>query len=104
MARKTGMTVLAQMNRFGDVVLTPTAQYWHNRFKRAIREANAKYNAGLDAMPEIYFQSGFGLEDFMDGYLPRRYRRDLEHGWPVRFLIDPWVFATWLGWDINENY
>ena len=34
--------------------------------------------------------------------VPRRYMRDLENGWSVRFLLDRWEAFAYYGYDASE--
>jgi hypothetical protein len=102
--RKTGMVVEATQDRHGWVTLQPASQYWSKRFRRAVLNANDTYNAGLPSDASVFFQGDIPITHLLENDMPKRYHRDFDHGWTVRFLVDPWVYAIWLGWDICESF
>jgi hypothetical protein len=42
----------------------------------------------------------FSEDILMD--VPARYRRDLDEGWTVRFLMDRWTAFAFYGYDASE--
>lgn len=43
------------------------------------------------------------LDDLTDMGVPRRYWRDLDEGWTVRFLMDRWEAFSMYGYDAGDT-
>lgn len=96
--RKLGIVIEAHQDRLGSLVLEPRSQYWRKRFERALA-LYADIGAPDDCRVYAHMTDGLKWD-----WIPRRYWTDLDNGWTVAFLLDPWVYASFLGWDCRENY
>jgi hypothetical protein len=85
--------VSARMDRMGNIIIRPVSDKWARRFARAVKSNGGGYHK------DIFFQEGMGAEEFIGQDLPARYKRDIENGWIVRFLVDPWLVGMWYGYD-----
>ena len=97
------MRVRASMDRYGNVCVGPVAKYWRQRFQSAIDEISERGYCPGGLTVDQYIQNPYNPGSIMDD-IPRRYHRDLEHGWPVVFLMDPWTFAHLVGYDCPELF
>jgi hypothetical protein len=88
--------VKALTTRQGDVLVKPVAEEYCEKYRQHMREVGGPSSAAA------FFQEGMGAEEFLANDVPPRHRRDLEQGCVVTFLIDPWEFGHWLGWDAHE--
>lgn len=91
--RARGIVVQAEKDCMGGITVRPRSDRWARRMQKA----QSKYGPGdLD----VYFQNSWDiLPD-----IPRRYHRDLESGWTVRWIVDPWIVAHWYGYDAHEHF
>lgn len=90
-----GIVVEASMDRMGSITVRPKSDKWARRFRRVVVD-----NGGPDELT-AFFQEGFGVTEFMENDVPKRYRQDLEQGWTVRWIVDPWVVGHWYGYDAH---
>ena len=91
--------VEAKKDRIGGILIRPVNKEYAERFARAA-ELNG---AGIDEDHWAYIQDG---EAFKENSVPKRYHRDIQHGWDVRWRADPWEVGHYYGWDahvIAEN-
>lgn len=87
--------VTASPDRMGNITVTPVS----------LRHC-AKYAAHMKGMTgsadsSVFIQEGGPAEEFLEELRPAK-RRDIEAGWDVTFLVDPWIFGHWLGWSAEE--
>lgn len=87
--------VEADMDRIGNVVVTPVSSRVRRRYEKYMKEMTGRADASA------FFQEGDAASDFLEDF-PAQHRRSLESGWSVRFKVDPWVFGHWLGWDAHN--
>jgi hypothetical protein len=98
---KNRIVIEVRMNAQGDVALSVVNKRWRRRFQRLLKDYE---DLGADTSATAYLQHSDDIAWFKENYLPRRYWRDLEHGWRVRFYMDPWVFGQgYLGYDCGDR-
>jgi hypothetical protein len=49
---------------------------------------------------DIFIQEDFCREDFIHNYIPKRYWKDLENGWDVKFKMDIDLWFTLNGYSL----
>ena len=72
-----------------------------DRFAEAYRAAVVA-NGGPDALAAFRQEGTAARQELLDGF-PDRKVRELERGWPVVFLADPWTVGHWYGYDAQET-
>ena len=84
------MLLIAEMNSFGHLEVDVV----NKKLRRKInRELNRKYpNESI-----LYIQSDYEVDSFIKSNVPKRYRKDLNKGWPIRFRVDNWIADCVLG-------
>jgi hypothetical protein len=90
--RKGWIKIEAFDDRWGDVILRPVSQ------KHCEAYMQHMYGIGTKSDDCSVFTR---LEDVAP-YMPKAKLRDLQNGWGVVFLMDPWVFGHLLGYDAHE--
>jgi len=85
-------------NRFGDITGRPVRQDIRTRILDHLLEFE-----GPGAEDTFYFQGGMGAEEFLDSLSPRQ-RRDIENGYTITILVDPWELGHWYGWDTHTLF
>lgn len=96
------MLVEAEMDRCGNITARPVNERWARRFARAVaKNGGPSFETQAKDGFTVFFQEGLGATEFMEDLRPDQ-RRDLEHGWPVRFLVDGWVVGNWYGYDAKD--
>ena len=88
--------VCARMDAMGSIIVRPVSDKHARHFQRAVVA-----NGGPNDI-DVYLQEGDPASEFLEQDVPPRYRRDLEHGWTVRWRVDPWIVGHWYGWDAAE--
>lgn len=56
-------------------------------------------NGGPDE-EDVFIQGGGNLPE----EIPAAKRRDLDNGWDIIFLMDPWVLAHYYGYDAHTVF
>ncbi|MGA1381394.1 MAG: hypothetical protein ACO30N_07565 [Schleiferiaceae bacterium] len=52
----------------------------------------------------VFIQSEYEIESFYENFfLNKLQKKDIESGWSVTFLVDPWEFLNYVGWGAHEN-
>lgn len=84
------MLLIAEMNGFGHLEIDVV----NKRLRKKInKELNRKYtNESI-----LYIQQDMEIENFIENNVPKRYRKDLNKGWPIRFRVDNWIVDCVLG-------
>ena len=41
---------------------------------------------------DLYLQQDTERQQFIDDYIPKKYHRDLDNGWTIRYKMDKWTF------------
>lgn len=84
------MLLIAEMNSFGHLEIDVV----NKRLRKKInKELNRKYtNESI-----LYIQQDMEIENFIENNVPKRYRKDLDNGWPIRFRVDSWIVDCVLG-------
>jgi len=82
-------------DRMGNIIVTPTDKRFAKAFSKARKDNGG--GSGLDA----FFQDGGPAEEFRRENMSAKQRRDLDSGWPVRMMVDPWVVGHWYGYDAH---
>lgn len=92
--RATGkITVQAEMDRCGNIIARPV------RDAIAWDLAGTAHENGRPYDLTCFFNEGGEASMFLEEEVPRRYHRDLENGWNVRWLADPENVCNWYGYD-----
>lgn len=86
--------IVAEMDRCGNIILSTKNKRYGKAFARIVKE-----NGGPDE-ETAFFQQGFGASEFIEDLTPRQ-RKDLENGWEITFLIDPWLAGHFWGYDAH---
>jgi hypothetical protein len=86
--------VRATMDRMGNIVAAPVSDRWSRRFA-----ARCQKNGG-PADRDCFFQEGMAASEFLESLRPAQ-RRDLNNGWTVTFMADPWEVGHWYGYDAH---
>ena len=81
------MIVQATMDRMGFLHLDPKNKRIERRLKK---------EQGLRDWESLLFIQT-NVDDAIRSIVPRRYRRDLDHGWSVSFRMDEDVFMCMTG-------
>ena len=84
--------VTISQNRYGGYAAIPVSSYWQRRFAQHMLEYTGRRSA------EAYFQGEWELPESV--YLNWQYT-ELEKGWDITILVDPWEFGHWLGYDAH---
>lgn len=101
MTRRKGLiVVVANVDRHGWLYVGPKSRVLDRRIKRHLAELGV-VRGPKDAA--LFIQGDRERDEFVERYVPRRLRRDLDRGWPVRFAIDPWEYLMMVGWDASEG-
>lgn len=87
---KGNIQVLIAMDRMGNITMRPVRDKYVEYF---VEEAIKQGNPGEET---IFFQSGFGAEDVIDELSPVQ-QKNLNDGWSIKVLMDPWVIGKWYG-------
>lgn len=87
--------VRAKMDRMGNILVWPVGAAYAKAFVRVCND-----NGG-SCERKAFFQEGMGAQEFMENDVPRKYWRDLENGYEVTWMADPWVVGHWYGWDAH---
>jgi hypothetical protein len=101
MVREAGIKIRIEPLPYGAYTATPISKYWRDRFGRHILEW--KYNGDPSGVPQhelcqAYFQ---GYYDLPEAVTSNRQFPELERGWYITILVDPWEFGHWLGYDAH---
>lgn len=86
--------VVAEMDRCGNITLSTKNRRYGKAFARLVKE-----NGGLDN-ETAFFNDGVSVSQFVED-LTSTQRKDLENGWEVTFLVDPWLAAHYWGYDAH---
>ena len=78
------------MDRMGCVTATPV----NERVRRKYAKHMLQYTGHADG--SAFFQGDWEVPEEITSH---RDWNDVERGWPVRMLVDPWLFGHWLGYD-----
>jgi hypothetical protein len=80
---------------FGLFVARPVSEKWHQRFLSHMQRWKGA-DIPEEELTEACFHSAWHLP------APAIKRLDeLEAGWEVTVLVDPFEFGNWLGWDAH---
>ena len=89
---KGNILVQARMDRYGSLLVRPVKTSYAKKFAKVVKD----YTGHLDL--EIFIQNP---DEFLENDIPRRYIKDLENGYTIRFLADPWIVGHWYGYDAH---
>lgn len=81
-------------DRMGNILVRPISDKWTKRFVDIV-----VHNGGPNE-DTAFFQAPHG-DEFIEEYVPQRYRTHLKMGYAVRFMADPWVVGHWYGYDAH---
>lgn len=96
MKRQKGLIkVQARMDNCGNILVRPVREVYAKRFAKVVEE----YSGHFDL--DVFLQGGFGASEFLGNNVPRRYRKNLENGYTVCWLVDPWIVGHWYGYDAH---
>lgn len=98
MVRKTGMKIRLEIDRHGDLTMTPVAEYWQNKIRQYLSSWGVEWGGSVLSV---------NIDDDLYWFdLTSTERQDLDRGWPVVKLIDPWRFGQgYVGYDAGDrNY
>jgi len=88
------MLVSIEQNRFGHITISPVSDRIRRKYARYLRKFNHNDNG------TVYMQVDTDIETLE---LTPSQRRNVEHGWTIRVRMDPWNYASMLGYDAAEN-
>lgn len=88
-----------KMDSMGGIIGTPRNKRERRRIARHMLQMTGHANASF------YLQEGFGVGEFLENEIrtPRELR-DLEEGYTVSWLVDPWVYAHYFSYDCHTLY
>ncbi len=89
--------VTFEMDPCGNLVMTPLSRQLRRRIVRYLKEW--KVNSDGTA----FVQEDYNVESALERYLNPSQRRDVQAGWPVTVLVDPWTWLHHIGWDAHEG-
>ena len=87
--------VTASPDNMGNIELCPLSMKHRIAYAKHIKEMTGH------ADPSVFLQEGQAADEFLSDLSPRQ-RRDLDAGFDVTFLIDPWIYGNYLGYDACE--
>jgi hypothetical protein len=90
------MQVIAEMDRCGWLHVTPVSAKVREQMRKHLDEWTGNESETL------FIQVDHEIDHFIDSYVPRAMREDLQHGWDVTFRMDPDTFGHHVGWDFHE--
>ena len=73
----------------------PVSKHWRKRFADYMRQWG---DYTEKEACQVYFQGDYELPEEVTR---NRQYRDLQAGWDITILVDPWEFGHWLGWDAH---
>lgn len=89
-----GIKVEVVEDRMGNVIVTPVS-------KKVRRKIEKHLELFGERGAEVFMQEGDPAEQFK-AELTAAQRREIEQGWTVTMIVDPWVYGHWRGWDVHE--
>lgn len=89
--------VTFEMDRCGCLLMTPVSKRLQGRIKRHL----AEWKVGWDG--SVLVQEDYNAESALEQHLTPSQRRDVDQGWPVTVLVDPWEWLHYVGWDAHEG-
>jgi hypothetical protein len=96
MVRKTGIKIRFSPLPYGYIA-EPVSKVWRKRFA----DHMGQWLPGIPdkELPQVFFQ---GYWELPKDDIPSYALRELGRGWDIVCLIDPWIFAHWLGYDAHK--
>ena len=96
--RKGWRKIQFSADRMGNIIMCPVDKGFKARIKRYMRDEG--YDKRHDGC--VFAQEGFGASE-VRGMLRPANRRDLDEGYNVVQLMDPWEFLHWVGYDAHRG-
>jgi len=90
------MKVTWTEDRMGYLYVSPVS----DKINRKIERHLADFKVGWDG--SVLFQTDYEAENAKEQFLSKAQRNEIDSGWSVTMLIDPWVYFTWVGYDAHE--
>lgn len=86
------MILIAEMNNFGHLEVDVV-----NR--RLRKKINKELNRQRPLESVLYLQNDYTIDDFIENYIPKKRRKDLQDGYTVRFRFSLDDFSCMVGLD-----
>lgn len=86
------MLLIAEMNHFGHLEVDVAS-------KRLRKRINRELNRQRPNESILYIQQDMEVKNFIENYIPKRYRKDLDNGYMVRFRFSDHDFGWMIGLD-----
>lgn len=93
--RKGWIKVVAEMDYEGNIEVSPKVERYAVKFASHVEQFTGHFD------PNVFFQDGGPATEFLENYVPKRHRKDLNQGYTVCFLADPWIVGHWYGYDAH---
>lgn len=92
--RDTGtILVEAQLDYMGSVIARPVCDEYAKAYAKHVKEFTGNYEL------TAYFQEGMGAQQFIEYWVPEDKCEELNSGWSIEFVADPWDVGHWYGYD-----
>lgn len=86
------MLLIAEMNRFGHLEIDVVNRRLRNKINKDLHRQRPN-----DSI--VYIQQDMEVKDFIENCIPKRYRKDLDNGYMVRFRFSDHDFRCMVGLD-----
>lgn len=84
------------IDRMGCLRMRPVNQRLNKAIGKYLEEWKVAWSG------DVFVQEDFNIEAALEGFTETE-RRDLDNGWSVTKLEDPWTWLHYVGWDAHEG-